>query len=153
MRRYQATGFIPFESPPARVTRLAAIVDIVKGDVLKDDGSGLATNASITTFAIADLGVAAAACVNSGDDSLSVEIYPLDDKTLYIVPEGATLLTRADYVGTLANITDENTLAAATAVGEGIGFFIEDIDISTEALAANQYGYAIGRFRVQTTQA
>ena len=149
MRRYQATGFIPFESPPARVTRLAAIVDVVKGDALHDDGSGLATNA-LTGFTIAFLGVAAAPCVNSGDDDLSVEI---DEKTLYIVPEAATLLTRGDYVGTFVNLSAVGTIAVGTVVGEGIGFFIEDIDISTEAIAANTYGYAIGRFKTQVTQA
>lgn len=152
MRRYQASGFVPFESPPARVTRLAAIVDVVKGDALHDDGSGLATNA-LTGFTIAFLGVAAAGCLNSGDDDLSVEIYPFDEKTLYIVPEAATLLTRGDYVGTFVNLSAVGTIAVGTVVGEGIGFFIEDIDISSEAIVANTYGYAIGRFKVQVIQA
>jgi len=151
-RRYQATGFIPVVSPPSRVTRLAADFDIYKGDALFDNGSGYATNQEVT-LASDFLGVAAADCLNSGGDDLSVEIYPYSSNTLYIVPVGTNAEIDRDDVGTLINlIAGHNKVAINTTVTTGIGFFVENFDVSTKAVDANEYGYAIGRFRNQTAQ-
>lgn len=152
-RRYQANGFIPFVSPPARVTRQAAAVDIVKGDILIDDGSGYATNTAVL-FAATVLGVAAADCSNSGGvaGAKDVEIYPLDDKTLYIVPVANNEVIDRDDVGIYADLENNDDIDISDEVTEGLAFFIEDYDASTEAVAANTYGYAIGRFRHLTTQ-
>lgn len=154
LRRYQANGFIPIEFPPARDTKLAAAVNIVKGDVLFDDGTGYATNA-ITAFAATILGVAAADVDNSAGakGDLSVEIYPFDTLTKYIVPVAADALITQTAVGTLVDLQNNDDIDISDAVTEGIGFFIEKIDVSSEAVAANAYGYAIGRFRIQGTQA
>lgn len=151
-RRYQANGFVPVGSPPGRITRLADTDSIIKGDIVEDNGSGLATNADNVLFTARMLGVAAADCDNTGDEDLSVEIYPLDFDTLYIVPvTGATAIT-ADAVGTYVDLETNDEVDITDEVTEGLAFFIEDYDASTEAVAANTAGYAIGRFRNLTTQ-
>ncbi len=151
-RRYQATGFVPIVAPPARVTRLADTDALVKGDPVIDDGSGYASN-NFTAITTAFLGIVAAGVDNSGDDGLSVEIYPFDDKTQYIVPVKANeVIDRAD-VGLYVNLSENNNIALNITVTTGIAFFIEDIDISVAAIAANTYGYAIGRFRHVGVQA
>ena len=150
-RRYQTHGFIPISSPPARVTRLAADVNIVKGDALHDNGTGYATNET-TAFAATFLGIAAANCDNSGASGLSVEIYPLDFNTLYIVPVAANAVITQTVVGTYCNLSNNDDIAINTNPSEGIAFFVEEIDASATAITANTYGYAIGRFRVVGTQ-
>lgn len=153
MRRYQANGFIPIIAPPARITRqMADAIIVVKGDVLIDDGSGYATNTAVL-FAATVLGVAAIDKTGGATDGAeSIEIYPLDFDTQYIVPvAGNTAITR-DAVGTYVDLETNGTIDITDEVTEGLSFFIEDIDISTEAIAANTAGYAIGRFRNLTTQ-
>ena len=152
MRRYQANGFVPFESPPSRVNRLAAIVNIVKGDALHDDGAGLASNAD-TSLSGTFLGIAAADCDNSGDDDLSVEVYPFNPNTLYIVPVANDAVITRTIVGTYVDLQNNDDIDISENLTEGFAFFIEDIDASTDAVAANTYGYAIGRFRSLGTQA
>lgn len=154
MRRYQTNGFIPFSSPPPRIHRQADTDTFVKGDAIFDDGSGYATNA-ITAFANTFLGICAADVDNSAGSqgSVDVEIYPFDSDTLYIVPVAAAALITRTAVGTLVDLENNDDIDISDAVTTGIGFWIEEIDVSTEAVAANTYGYAIGRFRVQATQA
>lgn len=151
MRRYQAEGFIPINEPPARRSALAATVTIVKGDALQDNASGYMTNAG-TAFAATHMGVAAAAVV--GDSSTKyVEYYPLDTKTQYIVPVEADAVITRDAIGSIVDLEANDSIDLADLVTEGIGFRIDDIDISTEAIAANTYGYAIGHFEVIGVQA
>lgn len=154
-RRYQANGFIPVSNPPARVTLpVAATVNIVKGDALHDDGAGYVTNATVL-LAATFLGIAAADCNNAGglDAALSVEIYPLDMETRYIVPVAANAVITQTAVGIYCNLSNNDDIAINVNPVTGIAFFIEEIDVSTEAIAANTYGYAIGRFRVVGVQA
>lgn len=144
MRRYQATGFIPINFPPARRNLRAAVVAIVKGDALHDNVAGRLTNAT-TSFAATLMGIAAADCDNDPEASLEAEYYPIDPNTRYIVPVGNALITET-AIGTVINLnTTCNTVTTGTTVAEGYGFLVEDIDVSTEAVAANTYGYAIGR--------
>ena len=153
-RRYQTDGFIPITFPPARVVRQAAAVNIVKGDALHDDGNGYATNA-VTAFASNFLGVAAADCNNSAGAAgdLDVEIYPPTDQCQYIVPVAENAVITRTIVGTYVDLENNDDVDISDNVTEGWSFFIEEIDASTEAVAANTYGYAIGRFRVVGTQA
>lgn len=147
-RRYQANGFIPVNNPPSRDTKKAAAVSIVKGDALHDDGNGYATNAT-TAFAATFLGVAAADCDNSGGSAgdLSVEIYPVDSLTKYIVPVAANAVITQTAAGTIVDLENNDDIDISdTTIAAGPGFFIDEIDISTEAIAANTYGYAIGHF-------
>lgn len=157
MRRYQANGFIPITNPPSRVTRLAAAVNIVKGDALHDDGSGYATNATVA-FAGTFLGIAAADIDNSGSsgsvgDDLSVEIYPPTDDVQYIVPVADNAVITRTIVGTYCDLQNNDDIDINDNPTEGWAFFVEDIDAGTDAVAANTYGYAIGRFRMLGTQA
>jgi len=148
MRRYQTAGFIPISNPPARVTKPAAVVNIAKGDALHDDGSGYATNATVA-FAATFLGIAAAPCNNSAGSAgdLNVEIYPIDPLTRYIVPVEANAVLSQTAVGIIVDLESVNTIDINdTSIAAGPGFFIDDIDISAEAIAANTYGYAIGHF-------
>lgn len=150
MRRYQANGFIPINDPPARRKALAATVTIVKGDVLQDNGSGYMTNAGVQ-FAATHMGVAAADVV--GDSSTKyVEYFPFDTKTQYIVPVAANAVITRDAIGTIVDLEANDDIDISDTVTEGIGFRIDDIDISAEAIDANTYGYAIGHFEVVGTQ-
>lgn len=142
-RRYQTNGFIPVTEPPARRHILADTDTIVKGDFLHDDGNGKATNA-IVAFALTALGVAAADCDNSGDEGLKVEYYPIDEKTQYIVPVEENAVITQTAVGLIVDLENNDDIDISDAVGGGVGFFIDGIDISTNALAANTKGYAIG---------
>ncbi|MFA5169062.1 MAG: hypothetical protein WC530_11100 [Candidatus Omnitrophota bacterium] len=151
LTRYQANGFIPVNEPPARRNALAATVTIVKGDVLQDDGSGYMTNAG-TAFAATHMGVAAAGVV--GDSSTKyVEYYPLDTKTQYSVPVAANAVITRDAIGSIVDLEANDDIDISDTVSEGIGFMIDDIDISADAIAANTYGYAIGHFVVVGTEA
>lgn len=148
--RYPARGFQPLGEPPARRHITAAAVTIYRGDALHDNGSGLATNGT-TAFAATFLGVAAADCASGGD----CEYYPPDDKTQYIVPCGDNNALTPTDVGTTVDLQEVYTIDHNDAVTEGVAFRIDDIDISTAALAAytDAFGYAIGHFVVVGTQA
>lgn len=150
--RYYANGFTPISEPPARRALHAAVVDIKKGDALHDNAAGRPTNAT-TSFAATFLGIAAAPCDNTPEASLEAEFYPLDFTARYIVPVGDSLIAETNK-GTYCNLNSTcNTLAIGTNPTEGVAFFVEDIDVSADALVGNAYGYAIGRFRVVGTQA
>ncbi len=148
VKRYRATGFYPLGEPPARRHITAAAVTIVKGDVLHDNGSGLATNAT-TALAATCLGVAAADCASGGD----CEYYPLDTKTQYIVTVGSGTLIATDNIGSMCDLEAVNTIDLSDNVTEGVGFFIDEIDVSAGAVAAETHGYAIGHFVVVGVQA
>ena len=153
MRRYQANGFIPINEPPARRYCLAATVEIIKGDFLVDNGSGYATNAD-TAFAATGKGVAAADLDNNPAVSgAEIEYYPLDTKTQYIVPVAANALITQDAIGSIVDLEANDDIDINDTVTEGRGFRIDAIDVGTEAVAANTYGYAIGHFEVVGTQA
>ncbi len=146
--RFFANGFIPLSEPPARRHMTAAAVTIVKGDVLHDDGSGYATNATTSLDSATFLGVAAADCASGGD----CEFYPKDPKTQYIVPVAANAEISQTAVGTNVDLENNDDIDISDAVTTGLGFRIDEIDISTEAIAANTYGYAIGHFDLVVTE-
>jgi hypothetical protein len=149
--RYPINGFVPISEPPARRSSIAATVTIVKGDMIQDNGSGLLTNAG-TAFAATHMGVAAADVV--GDSSTKyVEYYPLNTKTQYIVPVAAAALITTTAIGTTVDLEANDDIDLSDLVTEGIAFFIDDIDVSADAIAANTYGYAIGHFVVVGVQA
>jgi len=148
VNRYFANGFIPLSEPPARRYMLADAVAIVKGDALHDNGSGYATNAT-TAFAATFLGIAAADCDNSGGSAgdLSVEYYPVDIKTHHFVPVAANALITQTAVGSICDLEANDDIDISdTTIAAGPGFFVDEIDVSTEAVAVNTYGYAIGHF-------
>jgi hypothetical protein len=150
--RYQANGFIPINEPPARRQILADTDTIVKGDALHDDGNGKATNATVSFDSATFLGVAAEDCDNSGDDGLYVAYYPKDDKTQYRVPVAANAAIAQTAIGTNVDLENNDDIDISDAVTTGLGFRIDEIDISTLAIAANTYGYAIGHFAIIVTE-
>ena len=152
MKRYQATGFYPVNEPPATRRILAANVNIAKGDALHDDGNGLATNATTDFDSATFLGFAASACANVGL-ALQVEYYPIGSKTQYMVPVEENAVLAQTAIGTNVDLEDVNNLDVSDVRTEGLGFRIDAIDISADAIAANTYGYAIGRPFIIVTEA
>ena len=152
--RYQANGFIPINEPPARLTKPAAAVAIVKGDALHDNGAGYATNATIALDSATFLGIAAADCNNSAGAAgdLNVEFYPNDTKTLYRVPVAANAVITQTIVGSWIDLEANDDVDISDTVATGQGFHVIDIDISDEAIDANTYGYAIGHFGLVVTE-
>ena len=102
-RRYQADGFIPVEAPPARRHVDADTDTFVKGDAIHNDGSGYFTNAT-TAFDATFAGICAASYDNSGGSQggVTIEIYPFDTETQYIVPVANALITQA-AIGTVGS--------------------------------------------------
>lgn len=141
-KKYHASGFMPLGEPPARRVMTAAVVDIAKGDALHDDTNGVATNADVL-FTALFLGIAAAPCDNTPTLSLSVEYYPFNKDVQYIVPVADSLIATTN-IGTLINLSACGTVAHGVTVAEGVAFFVDDIDVSTAAVAVNAFGYAIG---------
>ncbi len=130
-----------------------ATVSVAKGDIMKDNGSGYLTNASITTFTAETAWYVALETVdNSGGSAGDLKIICVlanDMTNRWIVPvEDQNVLAQTD-VGTIVDLQSEDGIDADTAVtNTGIGFLIEEIDISAKAIVANTYGYAKGRFIV-----
>jgi hypothetical protein len=129
----------------------AAAVSIAKGDLLIDNGSGYVTNAGISTFGATALAtfVAIEPCDNSGGSAGDLDVLcvsahnPLN--RFWVKNEG-TVLTQSE-VGVLTDANSEDGLKGCTAVtNTSLGFLIEEIDISTAALAASSSkGFARGR--------
>jgi len=152
--RYQTNGFIPINEPPSRKTKKAAAVSIVKGDVLHNDGSGYATNATTDLDSALFLGVAAADVDNSGgsDGDLDVEYYPFDPHTSYRVPVANNAVITQAAVGTNVDLENNDDIDISDTITTGMAFRIDDIDISSDATSANTYGYAIGHFEKIVTE-
>ena len=151
--RYQTRGFIPVNEPPATRRIIAATVTIYKGDALHDNGNGLATNATTDFDSATFLGFAASACDNSGGSAtLEVEYYPIGSKTQYRVPVAANAVIAQTAIGTNIDLEAVGTVDISDTRTTGLGFRVDDIDITTDAIAANTYGYAIGRPFIVVTE-
>lgn len=146
-------GFIPRTAIANNdiVSMPAAAVAITRGDILKDDGSGFLTNASITTFtAETAFYVATEDCANSGGDAGDLDVLCVlanGNRTQFWAPvEDQSVIAQTD-VGTIVDLQSEDGIDVDTAVtNTGIGFLIEGFDAGAAAVAANTYGYALGRF-------
>ena len=112
---------------------------IAKGDMLHNDGSGYATNAIVAMAATA-LGVAVAAVNNSAGDpgDLNIQVIPLLRQYRWIVPVEANALITQAAVGTIVDLESVNTIDINdVSISAGPGFFIDEIDVSATAVAAN----------------
>ena len=129
--------------------RECAIVTILKGQALHDNGSGLATNAT-TALANTFLGIAAHDQDNSGDDSLEVSIIPpLQDYRFWVKVE-LDALVAVDNIGETVDLAATNdSIDVSDETVAAWGFKIIEIDVSADAIAANTYGYAKGVFEKQ----
>lgn len=148
LMRYPVNGFFPLNAPPARRVVGAAAVNIVKGDVLHDNGAGFATNATTAFNVLTCLGVAAANADNSAGaaGAIDVEYYPIDELTQYAVPVAANAVIAQTNIGTIVDLENNDDIDISDTVAAGLGFFIDEFDASAAAVAANTYGYAIGHF-------
>lgn len=77
---------------------------------------------------------------------LNVEVVPLHRHYRFMVPVEANALITQAAVGTIVDLQSANTIDIADLVTLGLGFVVDDIDVSAQAVAANTYGFAIGHF-------
>ena len=147
--RYMTNGFQP-----------ASIVDnlgvfsmaqanetITAGDAVHSDGTGYLTNTNVD-FASTFLGVAAADSDNDAgaDGDLDCRYIPANARQVYWVKAGETLLVEIDHVGTTVNLSANDSINPGDTTCLYYGFLILKVDVSTAAIAANEYGFAKGYF-------
>lgn len=82
----------------------------------------------------------------SSAGALNVEVLPISKHLRFIVPVEANALITQAAVGTIVDLQSANTIDISDLVTLGMGFVIDDIDVSAPAIAANTYGFAIGHF-------
>jgi len=118
--------------------------DVDRGDVLYEV-DGYADSGS-SAFSNATLGVAAHDYDNSGgsDGDHTMKIIPFLSHLIWVAPIGNAALITRDAIGHVVDLHNDRTLDLADEAVEGYGFKIHSMDVSTEAVAANTYGYAIG---------
>lgn len=148
-------GFQAVTEVPTSIVRrypVAASVTIAKGDCLKvTQGTGYAELAT-TLAAVGTVFAIALEPVSSQDSNGDVEVLavPVLAPVMWRVPVSANaVLAQATHVGYEYNIdgSEDGITVAAAATTHHI-FRIHEIDISTEAIAVNTYGYAIGAFEI-----
>ena len=147
---YPATGFFLLTDIDRGGLRtyLCDTDNIAKGDFLHDDTTGYATNAT-TSFTVAAIGVANEPVDNSGGSKgdESIIVIPWSYNCQFIVAVEADALITQSAVGTLVDLQSVNTIDISdTTIATGPGFWIDEIDVSTAAIAANTFGFAIGHF-------
>lgn len=83
----------------------------------------------------------------SSNGLFSVEVIPPLPEYDFFVPLEATAVITAAEVGNLVDLQSEDGLDENDAVTLGLGFRIDEIDVSTAALAASSnLGYVKGHF-------
>jgi len=82
----------------------------------------------------------------AGTGGLDTEVIPALPQYDFMVPDEDNVLVQATDVGEIVDLQSEDGIDNSDQVTLGLGFFIDAIDISTAALAANSFGYAIGHF-------
>ena len=122
-------------------------VAIDKGDaiIITSGYAALATALSTATFAgiALDTNTAAEA---SADGAVDVQVIQPLPSLQFRVPVTATDLITLAQVGLAYELQDEKSIDENDAATAYWGFFVDSIDVSTEAVAINTYGYAIGHF-------
>ena len=82
----------------------------------------------------------------AGTGGLTTEVIPCLPEYDFMVPDEDNVLVKATDVGETVDLQSEDGIDNSDQVTLGLGFMIDEIDISSAALAANTYGYAIGHF-------
>ncbi len=147
---YPASGFLLLNELRGGLRQYpAAAVNIVKGDALHDDTNGYATNAT-TDFASTFLGIANEDQNNSGGDvgDLNILVIPWYTQLQFIVPVGNDALITIGARGEIFDLHAKGSIDLADTTGDANapGFFVDEIDVSAAAIAANTFGFAIGHF-------
>ena len=102
-----------------------------------------------TTQAVAFAGIAAQANTAAqavADGTIDTFVIPPLQCHRFQVPVEATDLIALAQVGEIYDLQSANSIDENDSVTLGFGFRIEAIDVSTEAVAVNTYGFAIGHF-------
>ena len=124
-------------------------INIAKGDAIHINATGYAVNDVATDISVKFVGIASHAANNASGTSgaISVLVIPPLRKYQFIVPVANALITQA-AVGTQVDLSAVNTidLTDLTGAADSLGLFIDEIDVSDLAIAANEFGYAIGHF-------
>jgi len=128
-----------------RTYPVGTTVNVAKGDMLANT-SGYATLA--TSLVAALFGVALSDQNNTAgaDGALDVQcILPLPHLRWRVPVEADQLIALAD-VGLIIDLESEDGVDRSDVTVTANGFLVDEIDVSTDAVAINTYGYAIGRF-------
>ena len=88
----------------------------------------------------------AAESTAAGTGGKNLEVIPCLPQYDFMVPDEDNVLVKATDVGEIVDLQSEDGIDNSDQVTLGMGFMIDDIDISSAALAANSFGYAIGHF-------
>ena len=125
-------------------------VAISKGDCLVVTSGYLALATTLTDL-VQDIYIAlgenTAAQASSNGKVSCLCIPAVNSNIRFMVPVTADAVLDAADVGVSYNLDgSEDGITIASAQTTDVGFLVERIDISTEAVAVNTYGYAIGRF-------
>lgn len=145
---YQASGFRldgPLEAGDTYQATLAAVT-VAKGDILHDNGSGFATNAT-TPLAATFMGIAG----ESGTSGGSIMVIRPNNKLSFWVPNGSATVAAQTDIGETVDLAS-GSVNKVDVTDNGLvewGLRIVEIDISTLALAANAGGYVRGFFEKQ----
>lgn len=120
-------------------------VAIARGDalVLASGYATLATTLQAKSVWIAAGQNTAAAAVANG--TIDVACIPIVQSYRWMVKDEDNILQQSD-IGVVVDLQSEDGIDNSDAVTLGYGFMIDDIDISSGAVAANAFGYAIGHF-------
>lgn len=147
--KYITQGFVPTTliSGLGVIYGDQASVAIDKGDVLFDDGAGFLTNVG-TAFAATFRGIAHEtsdlSAGSDGDDTIAY--IPAAADVQYWVKDSVQLLTQT-IVGALIELGDNDSVDSSDTSLVEWGFLVDEIDVSTDAVAANTQGFALGRFQ------
>lgn len=147
--KYITQGFVPTTCIKALgiIYLDQAAVDIDKGDAIFDNGNGYATNVG-TAFAATFRGIAHVTSNNAGASvgDRQIAIIPAAADVQYWVKDSVQLLTQTG-VGSLVDLGDNDSIDSSDVTLVEWGFLIDEIDVSTGAVAANTQGFALGRFQ------
>lgn len=132
-----------------RTYKVGINVAIANGDalILTSGYIALATTLQQVTpvfVGIANSANTAAEAVANG--TINVEVIPADYNYDFIVPCEATDIIALSQVGVLYDLQSEDGIDEGDVVTAGKGFFVDAIDVSSAAIAAATFGFAIGHF-------
>lgn len=124
-------------------------VAVAFGDALILTSGYIALATSLQQTTPVFIGIANAentAAEASADAAFTVEVIPPDFNYDFMVPVEATDLITVAQRGYLYDLESEDGIDEGDAVTAGRGFFIDEVDVSSAAIASATYGYAIGHF-------
>jgi hypothetical protein len=127
---------------------VAATTTITRGQAVFSS-SGYAAGG--TAFSTLFLGISLETVDNSAGEAGDkyVLVAPVDTNAQYIVPVEANAVITQAIVGLRIDLEAAGTVDVSDTTVTGYGFLVEGFDASTEAVAANTFGYAIGRIVTQ----